>query len=327
MPTLSPSRPLRVPAVLALALLSMSPVPGVSAAPAPAPPSPRSPVTVAVSVAPLAWLAESVGGERVRVTAVMIPPGASPETYSPGPRQVVAAAGARLYVAVGHPHLLMEDRYVLPVVEGRTVRMIAAGEAEAADPHAAGPHADEHEHAEEDPHPWVDPVAMAGTARRVAAALTELDPAGEAAYRAGLERTLAACDELDRRARELFARRTGWRFLVQHPAWGPLARRHGLEQVPVEAGHRPPSAARIVRLIEENAHAGFPVVFTEPGRPARSGEIVARGIGARLEALDPLPRDWPAGTRAALERLAAGLAPPAAQGTPSHSLEGEPSHG
>ncbi|MGD8644438.1 MAG: zinc ABC transporter substrate-binding protein, partial [Chromatiales bacterium] len=60
------------------------------------------PLRVFVSVLPQQGFVERIGGEHVRVQA-MVQPGHSPATYDPSPRQIAALAEAELYVRTGVP--------------------------------------------------------------------------------------------------------------------------------------------------------------------------------------------------------------------------------
>ena len=67
-----------------------------------------------VSIPPQAWLVKQVGGEYVK-PLVLLPPGASPATYEPGPRQLAELSGAKLYLAVGVPF----ERVFLPRLKAK----------------------------------------------------------------------------------------------------------------------------------------------------------------------------------------------------------------
>lgn len=275
--------------------------------------APTPPIEVAVSVPPLAYLVERVGGERVRVTAILIPPGASPETYAPRPRQVVAASRAAVFVAVGHPHFLFERLHVAPLLAPRRgLRVIALWQGGAGRAAAAHRPGEVGEGEDEDPHVWVAPAQVAAAAPRLAAALAALDPGHADLFATNLRRFLADVADLDRYLKLLFAPHAGEAFLVAHPAWHYLAAEYGLRQVAIEEGDKPPSPRRLVRLIEEARRRRFPAVFLQPGHSPRSAEVVAREIGARLVWIDPLARDWLANLRAAATAIAGGLAPDAA---------------
>ena len=60
----------------------------------------RQPVGVVTSILPLAFIVGEVGGERVKVDA-LVPPGASPHTFEPVPSDMVKLQQARYFVSVG----------------------------------------------------------------------------------------------------------------------------------------------------------------------------------------------------------------------------------
>ncbi len=57
-------------------------------------------VNVVTSVIPLAYIVEELGGERVKVAA-LVPPGASPHAFEPVPSDIRKLARARYYVRIG----------------------------------------------------------------------------------------------------------------------------------------------------------------------------------------------------------------------------------
>ncbi len=59
-----------------------------------------APVGVVASVLPIAFVAQEVGGDRVKVD-VLVPPGASPHTFEPVPSDMVKLQRARLFLRVG----------------------------------------------------------------------------------------------------------------------------------------------------------------------------------------------------------------------------------
>lgn len=60
----------------------------------------REPLGVVTSVLPLAFIVGEVGGERVKVDA-LVPPGASPHTFEPVPSDMVKLQQARYFVGIG----------------------------------------------------------------------------------------------------------------------------------------------------------------------------------------------------------------------------------
>lgn len=279
---------LRVVAFLALWLAACSPAGG------PAHRAADDPLQVAVTVPPQAYLVERIGGERV-TTEVLMASGASEETFSPSPRQLVALSRADVYVLVGHPAFLVEERHVLPaLVRSPDVRVVAMW---------AGAGGD-------DPHVWTAPRHMRSAAVRVADALSDLDPPGAPTYRARLESFLAELDALDAEIRRELSGLARRRFLVTHPAWGHLAAQYGLEQVAIEEEGKEPGPRALVALVERARAEGVSTVFSQQGFPDAAARAVAAELGARVVPLDPLARSWLDNTRATARAITASLEAP-----------------
>jgi zinc transport system substrate-binding protein len=250
---------------------------------------------VAVSVLPLAWLVERLAGDRVRVE-VMIPPGASEVSYEPALPQLEAAARASLYVKLGHPAFEFEAAWLDDLLTGRAGLPVV--DACAGVPLRA-----------EDPHVWTSPRAMAVMARNVATGLEAILPDQGPALRANLAGLLDEIDAVDNDLRAILADRRGARFLVLHPAWGHLAADYGLEQIAVEREGKEPGVRELAELAERARADGIRVVFVQPQLELRSASALAAEIGAEVESLDPLARDWPGNLRHVARRIHAGAAP------------------
>jgi len=246
-------------------------------------------IRVAVSVAPQAEIVERIGGDRVAVDS-LVAPGASDEDLNLSPRKALALERTDLYVKVGHPAFSIEARYIDPFLARhpgiRIVDMSRGMDLITEDDHD---HDHGHGHEGGDPHVWVAPQAVAIAARNIAAALSDLDPAHAAEYRANLERFLKDIDRLDK---EIRARLKGGRhaFLVYHPSWGYFARQYGLEQIAIEAEGKEPGAVRLIGVIEEARREKAEVVLVP--YPRESAQVLAEAIGGRIVTADPQSADW-----------------------------------
>ncbi len=257
---------------------------------------------VAVSVPPHAWLVEAIGGDRVAVE-VLIPPGASPETYEPSPRQMIALADADLYVAVGHPAFGFERRH-LETVRRTHPDLPVVAIADVLDLGVEGGIR------RVDPHLWLSPSATRVAASTIAATLTRLDPQGAESYGRGLAATLTEIDRVDQEVSRSFAGLAGSRFLVYHPAWSWLAADYGLQQIAIERGGQEPSPRALREILEQARRSGLHVVFVQPGFSDRAARVVAREIDGRVQRIDPLARDWAQNLVAAARALSTSVAPP-----------------
>lgn len=270
------------------------------------------PLAVFVSVLPQKTFVERVGGGHVKVTA-LIRPGSNPHTYEPTPQQVAALAQAALFVRIGMPYedawmprlrtanpsmMVLDGREGLPPrrVEGHDHEHEDEAEGAGAD-HGHSGHADrdmvDHDEAEGlDPHVWTSPPLVAVMARGIRDALTRLDPGHAADFAANQAAFAAELETLDRAIRAELAGAEGRRFLVYHPAWGYFADTYGLVQVPIEHQGKEPGARSLAALIDQARATGIRVIFVQPQLSPKAAEQVARAIGGRVEAIDPLAADY-----------------------------------
>jgi zinc transport system substrate-binding protein len=272
------------------------------------------PIPVAVSVPPQAYFVKRIGGKRVSVN-VLIPPGASHETYAPSPKQMVEASRARLYVKVGHPQFLFEHRYIEPFLRQRP-EMVVVNMSEGVEflnlpGHAhegTAPTASEGS----DPHVWLAPYTVRVAAGNIARALARIDPQHAAEYQAGLARFVADLDRLDQEIRRLLSAVKRRTFMVYHPAWGYFARQYGLEQLAIETAGKEPSPGQLMALVRQARQQGIKAVFVQKGFATKGAEALARELGGEVIELDPLARDWLANMRetaALFHRVLAGDPP------------------
>lgn len=248
---------------------------------------------VAVSVPPQAWLVDRIAGDLVRVV-VMVPPGASPASWEPTVAQLTALSDAVAYFKIGRDqfpfeqawlHQLLEDRPEMRIIDGSTGNPCGR----------------------DDPHIWGTPDGATAMAGALAEGLSALLPEHRSMIASRLDAFSREAEELDRESEALLAGTSGRKFLVQHPAWGCFAERHGLEQLAIEHEGKEPSAAELARLIDTARAAEIRMVFVQPQFGGPEARTVAREIGAEVVSLDPLAEDWPEGQRRVARALAAAL--------------------
>jgi zinc transport system substrate-binding protein len=161
-------------------------------------------------------------------------------------------------------------------------------------------HDDEHEHeghshAGKDPHIWLSPPLLKTQAETVAEELSELDPANAEAYKRNLAELHRRLDEVDEEVGQQLEPFRGRAFFVFHPAWGYFADRYGLRQVAVELEGKEPTDHELTLLLNEARQEDAKVVFVQPEISSRFADAVADAVGGRVETLDPLAEDVPAG--------------------------------
>jgi zinc transport system substrate-binding protein len=242
---------------------------------------------VYVSIPPQAFLVEWLVGDLVEV-GVLLPPGASPATYEPTPKQMAALDRSQLYLQIGAPFegpVLAKISDLMPDL--RVVDCRAGVELE-----PIGGDGHDHGFGLLDPHIWLDPQRMKTIAATSAEALQALLP-DEAA---GIERRLAslhkAIDDTDARIGDALAPFAGHTLLVFHPAYGYFTRRYGLIQRAVEVDGKVPSARRLATVVDETRQQPVPALFVQPQFSRSAAERVANALDCELVELDPLADNY-----------------------------------
>lgn len=242
-----------------------------------APADPRP--TLTVSIAPLAWLTEAIVGEGVRVE-VLIPAGASPETFEPTPRQITAMADSRAVYTVG----LIEFERSLTSRTGVATTPLCEGVEL-----IGGHYHNGHNHGA-DPHIWTSPRELRVMASNLHSHLRTIFP-DSTQYDARYAQLDSALVELDRYVASCWAMADRDYFIIYHPALTYYARAYGIEQVAIEQEGREPSARSLTELIERARRDGVKQIFYQRPYPASVVEIAAEGIGAEVVEIDPLAKD------------------------------------
>ncbi len=249
-----------------------------------------SAMKVFVSIEPLRYLAERVGGEHIDVET-MIAPGESPATFSPTPRKMTRLKNARLFFYVGVP----SEKAWLPRVRESypTTRLVDVRKGIVLR-RAAHDEAHDHVHADDlDPHVWNSPLTSIRIAANMRDALSEVDPANKEAYADNFRQLADELHALDRKITAMLDELPSRRFMVFHPSWGYFADRYGLQQIAIEKSGKTPGIRQLGQLIEQARKAGIKTIIVQPQFSRRDAETIAQEIGGKVVAVDPLAYDIP----------------------------------
>lgn len=258
---------------------------------------------VFVGIPPLEFVVERLAGEFVTVE-VLLPPGASPHTYEPTPRQMATLDRAALYLQIGVPFegpfldkvkSVVDELRIVDCRRGVELVPVEGGEAH------------DHGHDFLDPHIWLDPARMQQVAANAAQALKELLPERSTEIDRNLLALELALRETDRRVAEVLARYDGRTMVVLHPAYGYFARRYGLEQLAVEVEGKAPSARQLTAVVDRLENHPLRAIFVQPQFSKTAAQRIADALGSDLVELDPLAGDYLANLERMAGRIAASL--------------------
>jgi zinc transport system substrate-binding protein len=268
-------------------------------------------VNIFVSVLPLKYFVNRIGGNRVNVL-VMVSQGQSPETYAPTPKQMVMLSKTKIYYRIGVP---FENAWLekiaainsnMQIVDLRSgIRLLKKG----------------------DPHIWTSPILVMQMAKTIRDSLAQIDALGKKAYEKNYLTFIKDLKKLDQYIRKrdcckpnfCTARhsRAGGNpliykdfldprfhgddvnsqlatvpFIVFHPAWGYFANTYGLKQIAIEKEGKEPGPKDLANIINTARKQHIRLVIVQPQFSQAQAQMIANTIHAKLVVLDPLSEDY-----------------------------------
>ncbi|MDO5653981.1 MAG: zinc ABC transporter substrate-binding protein [Brachymonas sp.] len=232
------------------------------------------PVPVVASFSILADVAQSIGGERIKVES-LVPINADAHSYALTPTDLRKIRAARLLLVNG---LGFENAAVMRAMQGSKIPLAVVSKGVETLKVNDG-----HGHDETDPHVWQDPVRMQTYARHVAEALMQADPASKAHYTQRLANYQRELQQLHTWAQQQFAAVpvAQRKVLTAHDAFAYLGARYQVDFVaPLGANASGDASAKTVaRIIQQVRQQKVRAVFLENVKDARLVQQLARETG------------------------------------------------
>ncbi|MEV6973842.1 metal ABC transporter substrate-binding protein [Kitasatospora sp. NPDC093806] len=248
-------------------------------------------LNVVASFYPMAFLADRIGGEHVKVSNLTAA-GVEPHDLELTAKQVagVKKADAVVYLKGLQPTV---DKAVADSGAKHKVDATAASPLE--DHHLPEGHTegDGHDHAHDgagDPHLWLDPTRYAAVAKSVGAEFAKADPAHAADYQKNTDELVGKLTALDQEFKDGLKDAKTRTFVTSHAAFGYLAEHYGLTQVAINGvdPESEPTPARLADVQKAAKENGVTTVFFETLVNPKLAETVAKDLGLKTAVLDPL---------------------------------------
>lgn len=245
---------------------------------------------VVTSTTVFADMVKAIGGDQVAVSSI-VPAGAGPEDFEPGPDDARRLADAQLIVSNGVGLDDFLDRLI--AATGANAEHLVLGEGI---PTIAV-------NGERNPHFWLDPTLVARYyVPAIRDALVRLHPAAAASITSSADAYVAALGALDKEdTAKLAVIPAARRKLVSfHDAFPYFAQHYGFELIGVilENPGQEPSAADLAALIAKVKAAGVPAVFSEAQFDPKLARTLAQEAGITsvvttmyTDSLGPAPAD------------------------------------
>ena len=240
--------------------------------------------TIYVTITPMQALIEEITMGDFDVE-VIVPKGASPETFEPTPKQVTAFGSAEFIFSTG---LIDFEQSLVKRIDG-TAELVNLSEGIELIAGSCS-HGHHHHHHGVDPHVWTSPRALRTMVSNAHRAIMAHYP-DSVKYTEATERLLERIDELDTHCATRIEASGVKAMMIYHPAYTYYARDYGIEQIAIEHDGKEPSLRQTTALIERAKEHGVKTIFRQPQYSEDKVRAIANDAEAEIITTDPLSED------------------------------------
>ena len=239
--------------------------------------------TIYVTITPLKAIIEEITCGDFNVE-VIVPDGASPETYEPSAKQLTKINESRMIFSTG---LINFEQSIVERIDDAKIVNLSEG-IELIDG-SCSHHQHNHSHGI-DPHIWTSPKSLRSMVITARDAIMEEFPDNEE-YAEAAERLLERIDALDAMCQQQIATNGVKAIMIYHPAYTYYARDYGIKQIAIEHDGKEPTPKQLTSLCNKGNNLGIDVIFHQPQYSADKVSSIASDIGAEVVETDPLAKD------------------------------------
>ena len=236
-----------------------------------------------VTIAPLKYIVEQITGNDFSIE-ILVPAGASPETFEPTPKQYIALNEAQMIFSTG---LITFETALLNHLENDSniidlSRNVPLIEGACSHNHTSTAH-----HHGIDPHIWTSPHELKTMARNAYDAIMAHYP-DSIKYTESYNRLARQIEQLDEECRQRCDSSSARAFIIYHPALTYFSRAYGIEQIAVEDEGKEPSAKHIANIIEQAKAKNVKSLLYQKEYPRSVVEVLAEDTGLTPQEINPL---------------------------------------
>lgn len=239
--------------------------------------------TIFVTITPLRSLVEEITCGDFDVE-VLVPDGASPETYEPTARQLTALNDAQRVFTVGL--INFEQMLIANLREEQVVDLSAGIDLM----EGSCSHGHKHHSHGIDPHTWTSPRALKSVVRTIERAIMA-DYPDSTKYREAATELIARIEALDNHCKEQIERSGIEAILIYHPAYTYYARDYGISQIAIEHDGKEPSPRQLTKIIATARDNDIRTILLQPQYSPDKVRAIAEECNAEIVVTNPLSED------------------------------------
>ncbi len=235
---------------------------------------------IAVTIAPQRAFVSAVCGGLAHVITV-VPPGFSPESYEPAPKQRKALLSASLYFSIG----VNAESNILPL--GGKTKIVALHEETArVFPDLA------FDDGGRDPHIWLSPKRAAVMIDIIANELSLQDPANKDFYHNNAQSFKTALSDASDYVKNMLAGASSKSFISYHPAFNYFANEYNLKMYALEKEGKEATAKELLQIVNLARQNNIKTIFYQQEIDSSQSKAFAEEIGGKAVMLEPLSEDY-----------------------------------
>lgn len=241
--------------------------------------------TIYVTITPLKALVEEITCGDFAVE-VVVPEGASPESFEPTARHISAMSEAEFVFEVG---LINFEQSLVKHLGDNLINLSEGIEPMAGCCSHAHHHGHHHSHGI-DPHIWTAPRTLRTMVENAREAILAQYP-DSAKYERAAQSLLERIDGIDSRCAEKIKASDAHTMMIYHPAYTYFARDYGIEQIAIEQDGKEPTPRQLTALVERAKSEGINAIFIQPQYSQDKVRAIAEACDAEVVTTDPLSSD------------------------------------
>lgn len=241
---------------------------------------------VYTSIYPLYDFTKHIAGDKIVIKNI-VPTGSEPHDWEPTPQDVAELSRADLLILSGtgvepwaEKVLNAIDQSKVTVINGgQNIELIEGIKEE-----------NDYEYGGKDPHVWLDPLNAKVMVDNILAGLIKIDEKNKGIYEINAEAYKKELDALHNEYLSALAQTKIKEFVTSHAAFGYLAKRYGLTQIPVRglSAESEPSPADMAAVIQLAREKNIKHIFFETLVSPKVSETIANELQAETMVLDPV---------------------------------------
>jgi len=198
---------------------------------------------------------------------VMVPPGNSPATYSPGFSELKALKNSDVYFTIGVP---FDKKYLNKIKEiNPKIEIVYFGK---------------YLNVEKNPHIWLSPAFLQLEAKAVLDILIKKNPENKEVYLNNYKNYIIKLANLEKEGFEINQKA----FITFHPSFYYFAKDFHLKEIALEKEGKSPSFSYLAKIIKLAKKYKVKTVIISPEFPTKYAKIIANKINAKTAIISPL---------------------------------------